>query len=82
MSDLNMSHGIMSDFVSFSFFVFTLVIKLRTFRYENFVFVILFKQNCGFNAKVSLPLAKCSPSSVYSACVGIGNTLAVSKTNQ
>ena len=31
---------------------------------------------------LTIPLAKCSPSSVYSACVGIGNTLVAFKTNQ
>ena len=34
MSDLNISHGKMSDFVSFPFFGFTLVIKLRNFDFE------------------------------------------------
>ena len=33
-SDLNMSHGKMSDFVSFPLFGFTLVIKLRNFDFE------------------------------------------------
>ena len=32
-SDLNMSHGKMSDSVSFSLFGFTLVIKLRNFDF-------------------------------------------------
>ena len=31
MSNLNMSHGKMSDFVSFPLFGFTVVIKLRDF---------------------------------------------------
>ena len=35
LSDLNMSHGKMSDFVSFPFFRFTLVIKLRIFDVEG-----------------------------------------------
>ena len=35
MSDLNMSHRKMSDFVSFSLFAFTLVIKLRNFDFES-----------------------------------------------
>ena len=35
MSDLSMPHGKMSDFVSFSLFGFTLVIKLRNFDFEN-----------------------------------------------
>ena len=35
MSDFNMSHRKMSDFVSFPFFGFTLVIKLRSFDFES-----------------------------------------------
>ena len=35
MSDLNTSHGKMSDFVSFPLFGFTLVIKLRNFDFER-----------------------------------------------
>ena len=35
VSDLNMSHGKMSDFVSFPLFGFTLVIKLRNFDFEG-----------------------------------------------
>ena len=35
MSDLNMSHGTMSDFVSFPLFGFTLVIKLRNFNFKG-----------------------------------------------
>ena len=35
MSDLNMSHGKMSDFVSFPFFGFTIVIKLRNSDFES-----------------------------------------------
>ena len=34
-SDLNMYHEKMSDFVSFSWFGFTLVIKLRYFDFES-----------------------------------------------
>ena len=34
LSDLNMSHGKMSDFVSIPLFGFTLVIKLRNFDVE------------------------------------------------
>ena len=37
MSDLNMSLGKMSDFVSFSLFGFTLVKKLRNFDFERHV---------------------------------------------
>ena len=35
LSPLNMSHGKISDFVSFPLFWFTLVIKLRTFDSES-----------------------------------------------
>ena len=35
ISDLNISHGKMSDFVSFPLFRFTLVIKLRNFNFES-----------------------------------------------
>ena len=35
VSDLNMSHGKMSDFVSFPLFRFTLVIKLRNFDFKG-----------------------------------------------
>ena len=35
MSDLNMSHGKMSDFVLFPLFAFTLIIKLRNFDFEG-----------------------------------------------
>ena len=35
VSNLNMSHGKMSDFVSFPLFGFTLVIKLRNFDSES-----------------------------------------------
>ena len=34
-ADLNMSHGKISDFVSFPLFGFTLVIKLRNFDFES-----------------------------------------------
>ena len=35
MSDLNMSHGKMSGFVSFPLLGFTLVVKLRNFNFEG-----------------------------------------------
>ena len=35
VSDVNMSHKKMSDFVSFPFFGFTLIIKLRNFYFES-----------------------------------------------
>ena len=36
MSDLKMSHGKMSDFVSSPLFGITLVIKLRNFDFESY----------------------------------------------
>ena len=36
MSDLSMSLGKMSDFVSFPLFGFTVVIKLRDFDFESY----------------------------------------------
>ena len=35
MSDLNIPCGKMSDFISFSFFGFTLVMKLKNFDFES-----------------------------------------------
>ena len=35
-SDLNISHGKMSDFVSFPLFEFTLVIKLKNFDFQSY----------------------------------------------
>ena len=35
LSNLNMSHGKISDFVSFLFLGFTLVIKLRNFEFKG-----------------------------------------------
>ena len=35
VSDMNMSHGKMSDFVSFPQFGFTLVIKFRNFGFKS-----------------------------------------------
>ena len=35
ISDLNMSHGKMSDFASLLLFVFTLAIKLKDFDFES-----------------------------------------------
>ena len=42
MSDLNMSLGKMSDFVSFPLFGFTLVIKLRNFDFESHWNILIF----------------------------------------
>ena len=42
MSNLNMSHGIMSDFVSFPLFGFTFVIKLRNFDFESYGNTLIF----------------------------------------
>ena len=36
MSDLDMSHEKMSDFVLFALFVFVLVIKLRNLYFESY----------------------------------------------
>ena len=36
MSDMNMYHKKMSDFLSFALFGFTLVIKLRNFDFESY----------------------------------------------
>ena len=36
MSDLNMSHEIMANFVSFQLFDFTLVITLRNFDFDSY----------------------------------------------
>ena len=41
-SDLNMSHGKMSDFVSFLLFGFTLIIKLRNFDFESHSNAVIF----------------------------------------
>ena len=38
--NLNMSHGKMSDFVSFLLFGFTLVIKLRKFDLESYIEIL------------------------------------------
>ena len=42
MSDLNMSYGKMSDFVSLPLFGFTLVIKLRNVDFENHLNTLIF----------------------------------------
>ena len=42
MSDLNMSHGKMSGFVSFPFFGFTLFIKLRNFDFGSHWNILIF----------------------------------------
>ena len=41
VSDLNMSHEKMSDFVSFPLFRFTLVIKLRNFDLSSLKYFIM-----------------------------------------
>ena len=45
LSDFNMSHGKMSDFVSFPLFGFTLVIKLRNFDFESHWNILIFFDN-------------------------------------
>ena len=42
MSDLNISHGKMSGFVSFPFFGFTLFIKLRNFDFGSHWNILIF----------------------------------------
>ena len=42
ISDLNMSHGKMPDFISFTLFGFTLVIKLRNFDFESYQNTLIF----------------------------------------
>ena len=42
VSDLNKSHGKMSDFVSFSLFGLTLVIKLTNFDFESHCNTLIF----------------------------------------
>ena len=49
MSNLNMSHGKISDFVSFPLFGFTLVIKLRNSDFESHGnTLIFFDKKIGF----------------------------------
>ena len=47
MSDLNMSHGKMSDFVWFSLIVFTLFIKLRKFDFKSHWNTLIDKERYG-----------------------------------
>ena len=42
MSDLDMSHKKMSDFVLFALFVFVLVIKLRNLYFESYWNILIF----------------------------------------
>ena len=42
MSDLDMSHEKMSDFVLFALFVFVLVIKLRNLYFESYWNILIF----------------------------------------
>ena len=42
MSDLDMSHEKMSDFVLFALFVFVLVIKLRNLYFESYWNTLIF----------------------------------------
>ena len=42
MSDLDMSHEKMSDFVLFAMFVFVLVIKLRNLYFESYWNTLIF----------------------------------------
>ena len=42
VSDLDMAHRKMSDFVSFPLFAFTLIIKLRNFDFESHKNTLMF----------------------------------------
>ena len=56
VSDLNMSHGKMSDFVPFPLFRFALVIKLRNFDFEGHWNTLIFfdkKNDAGFDYVMS-----------------------------
>ena len=56
ISDLNISHGKMSDFVSFPLFRFTLVIKLRNFNFESHRDTFFSKKN---NVRFEYPIKQC-----------------------
>ena len=51
VSDLNMSHQKMSDFVSFQLFGFTLVIKLRNFNFESHLNALIFFDKKRYGAR-------------------------------
>ena len=53
VSDLNMSHGKMFDFVSFPLFGFTLVIKLRNSEFESHWNILIYfdKKRCAVRFK-------------------------------
>ena len=42
MSELNISHGKMSDFISFPLFEFTLFVKLRNFNFKSHWDILMF----------------------------------------
>ena len=42
MSDLNMAHGEMSEFVSFPLLGFTFIIKMRNFGFEDHLNTLMF----------------------------------------
>ena len=54
LSDLNMSHGEISDFVSFPLFEFTLFIKLRNFGWKGHYNISIFS-----DIKIMLDLTVC-----------------------
>ena len=57
MSDLNISQGKMSDFVSFPLFRFTLVMKLRNFNFkvrENTLILKLIFLNLGICCQIKI----------------------------
>ena len=55
MSELNISHRKMSDFISFSLFGFTLVVKLRNFNFKSHwdILIFLTKKNMASDFNMS-----------------------------
>ena len=61
-SDLNMFHGKMAAFVSFSFFAFTLVIKLKNFDFESHWNTLIFFDQQKMISDLNVPFQKVSGS--------------------
>ena len=55
VSDLNISHGKKSDFVSFPLFGFNLVMNLRNFNFESYLNTLIFLSN-KIMSDVNMPL--------------------------
>ena len=55
MSELNMSYGKLSDFVSFLLLEFTLIIKLRNFDFENHCNTLRFFGKKHMTSDVNIP---------------------------